>query len=303
MNILISVLRVVASLPLRVLYVFSDIAYPIVYYLVRYRRGVVRENLANAFPELSEEERRATERRFYRWFCDYVVETLRLLSMSEDEMRERMVIEGFDEVEAELENHPFVFVYLGHYCNWEWISSLQLWAKQERTHTAQIYRPLRSEAFDRLFYVMRTQFGSENIPKNDSLRRILEMRREDHRTVIGFISDQSPSWNAIHHWVTFLHQDTPVFTGTERIARKVDAAIYFANVERTARGRYRMRFELMTRDAKAAPEFGPTEDYMRRLEAMIRRQPYLWLWSHRRWKRTRQEWEQRTQHAEATAKK
>lgn len=287
MKILIGLLRLLSWLPLPVLYLFSDVCYPVIYYLVRYRRAVVRANIAHSFPEMTEAERRRVERRFYRFLCDYGVETLKLLTMSEEEMKRRMVVEGVDDMERSLERCPFVFIYLGHYCNWEWISSIPLWVTRATTHCGQLYRPLESKAFDELFYKMRTRFGSANISKYDALRQILEMRRRGERTIIGFISDQSPKPNSIHDWVDFLHQDTPVFTGTERIAKKVDAAIYFADVRRVKRGYYRLHLRLVTEDVRAYEDYRITEIYMEELERIIRRQPHLWLWSHRRWKHRR----------------
>lgn len=287
MKCLIALLRLLSRLPLRLLYVLSDVVFPLLYYVVRYRRGVVRGNIERSFPELARKEQRRIERRFYRWFCDYTVETLKLLTMSPDEMRRRMVVTDDGGMEQMLDRHSLVFVYLGHYCNWEWISSLPLWMKRDDTRCAQLYRPLKSDAFDRMFFKMRTRFGAENISKYEALRHILQMKQEGRRTIIGFISDQAPGWNSIHDWVDFFHQDTPVFTGTERIAKKVDAAIYFADVRRVRRGCYHLRFVPVTDDVRSIPDYELTDRYMRDLEAMIRRQPHLWLWSHRRWKHKR----------------
>lgn len=287
MKMLLPLLRLISRLPLGVLYVLADLCFPLLYYVARYRRKVVTENLNNAFPELTSRERRKIRRRFYRWFCDYVVETLKLLSMSRQEMMRRMVIEGVDEMERSLETKPFVFIFLGHYCNWEWVSSIPLWYQKEDSHGAQLYRPLKNKAFDRLFLEMRSRFGSENISKYEALRHILQLRRDGKKTCIGFISDQTPGWNSIHDWVDFLHQDTPVFTGTERIAKKVDAAIFFADIRRVRRGYYHLVLRCMTDEPKDFPDYALTEQYMRKLEQIIRRQPHLWLWSHRRWKHRR----------------
>jgi len=287
MKLLIGFLRLLSRLPLPFLYVVADVCYPVFYYVVRYRRSVVRQNIDTAFPERSLQERRSIERHFYRWFCDYFVETLKLLTISPAEMRRRLVVDGVDDVERELKAHPFVFLYLGHYCNWEWISSIPLWTKETETHCAQLYRPLTNAAFNSLFFQMRTRFGAENISKYEALRHIIELKEKGQRTVIGFISDQSPQWNSIHDWVNFLHHDTPVFTGTERIAKKVGAAVYFADVRRVRRGYYHLTLQLMTNDVSNIPDYRLTEMYMQRLEAMIRRQPHLWLWSHRRWKHQR----------------
>ncbi len=287
MKMLLPLLRLISRLPLGVLYVLADLCFPLLYHVARYRRKVVTENLNNAFPELTPRERRKIRRRFYRWFCDYVVETLKLLTMSRKEMMRRMVIEGVDEMERSLEKKPFVFIFLGHYCNWEWVSSIPLWYKKEDSHGGQLYRPLKNKAFDRLFLEMRSRFGSENISKYEALRHILQLRRDGKKTCIGFISDQAPGWNSIHDWVDFLHQDTPVFTGTERIAKKVDAAIFFADIRRVRRGYYHLVLRRMTDGPKDFPDYALTEQYMRELEQIIRRQPHLWLWSHRRWKHRR----------------
>ena len=287
MKMLLPLLRLISRLPLGVLYVLADLCFPLLYHVARYRRKVVTENLNNAFPELTPRERRKIRRRFYRWFCDYVVETLKLLSISRQEMMRRMVIEGVDEMERSLETKPFVFIFLGHYCNWEWVSSIPLWYQKEDSHGAQLYRPLKNKAFDGLFLEMRSRFGSENISKYEALRHILQLRRDGKKTCIGFISDQTPGWNSIHDWVDFLHQDTPVFTGTERIAKKVDAAIFFADIRRVRRGYYHLVLRRMTDEPKDFPDYALTEQYMRELEQIIRRQPHLWLWSHRRWKHRR----------------
>ena len=287
MKLIIGTLHLLSRLPLGVLYVLADVCYPIVYYVARYRRTVVRRNLDTALPEKSAKERRRIERRVYRWFCDYAAETLKLLTMPADEMKRRMQVEGVEDMERALQDKPFVFIYLGHYCNWEWISSIPLWATKPDTHCAQLYRPLKNQAFDRMFYRMRTRFGAENISKYESLRHIMSLKANGTRTIIGFISDQSPGWNSIHDWVTFLAQDTPVFTGTERIAKKVDAAIFFADVCRVKRGYYRLTLRPMTDDVRSWPDYTVTERYMNELEAIIRRQPHLWLWSHKRWKHRR----------------
>lgn len=277
-------LRLLSRLPLGVLYVISDLLFPLVYYVVRYRRGVVRENLRNSFPERSEKERRRIERRFYRFFCDYAVETVKMITMSREEMLRRMHFEDTDLMDKAVETHPFCFLMLGHFGNWEWISSI---AMSCQTPTSQLYTPLHNRAMDRLFYEMRSRFGGENISKYDALRRILAWKREGRRTLVGFIADQSPKPGSTHAWMDFLHQDTPLFTGAERIGKKVDAAACFACVTRPRRGYYVCRIEPLVDDMRALPDYEVTERYMRRLEQEIEAQPHLWLWTHRRWKHKR----------------
>ncbi|MBQ7634411.1 MAG: lysophospholipid acyltransferase family protein [Bacteroidaceae bacterium] len=277
-------LKTLSHLPLSALYVLADILRPFVW---GYRRKVVMQNLRNSFPDKSKRQIAMMARDFYHFFCDLIAEQIKFLTISEKEIRQRMRFEGIEEMEKDLEEEPFVFIYLGHYGNWEWISTLGLWLR-EGHHAAQLYKPLHDSRIDALFLRMRSRFGAECIEKNIALRRIVQMKQEGHKAVIGFISDQTPRAESIHHWVEFLHQDTPIFTGTERIAKKVGAAIYFADVERPQRGRYVCRFRRMEAHASDAKgEFELTEHYMRLLEEMIRRRASLWLWSHRRWKRKR----------------
>ena len=278
-------------LPLRLLYVFSDILYYPLYYCFRYRRKVVRENLANSFPGETEEEIIETEKKFYHFLCDYMVETIKLFTMSKKEMRRRMTFGGVREIvrKMEEENKTFCFVYLGHYCNWEWIASLPYWCPED-VLCGQIYHPLYNKAMDKLFLRLRNHFGGECIAMKETLRRIIELKRAKQKTIIGFISDQAPKWNSIHHWTSFFHRETPVFIGTERIGKQVDALIYYADVKRTKRGYYHCEFKQLATDAKEVPDYELTDKYTRLLEEMITNYPEFWLWSHKRWKRTKEEW-------------
>ena len=285
---------VCSLLPFRVLYALSDALFYPLYYVVRYRRRVVRRNLVESFPEKTEEEIVHIEKQFYSFFCDYIVETLKQLSLSEKEIRRRMTFSGTDDLirDMEREDKHYTFIYLGHYCNWEWIASMPYWFPKD-TVCGQIYYPLYNKAFDRLFLEMRSRYGAQCIPMKETLRKILEMRRRSNHVVVGFISDQAPKWNSIHHFTPFLHHDTPVFIGTEKLGRKLDAVIYFADVTRPRRGYYHCHLYRMVDNVEAVPEYQVTDVYMQHLEQMIRRAPQYWLWSHNRWKRTRAEWEQR----------
>ena len=279
-------------LPFWLLYLISDGLYYLLYHVVRYRRRVVRKNLVNSFPEKSEAEIVRIEKEFYAFFCDCAVETIKQFSMSEAEMKRRMTFTGIDELQRDMDERGanFVFVYLGHYCNWEWIASMALHFRAGLL-SGQIYHPLYNKAD------LRSRYGGVCIPMKETLRRIIEWKREKRNVVIGFISDQAPKWNSIHHFTPFLNQDTPVFIGTEKIGRQVNAVIYFADVTRPRRGYYECRLYRMVDDVNALKEFEVTDIYMQHLEAMIRRAPQYWLWSHNRWKRTRQEWERRMQAA------
>lgn len=282
----------ISLLPLPVLYVLSDMLFPVVYRLIKYRRSTVRENMELAFPEMTLAEKRALERKFYHFFCDYIVETIKQFSISNKEMRRRMVFRGLDEAAEELRHgdHDLAFLYLGHYCNWEWISSLTLQMPSE-VLCGQIYHPLRNVAFDRLFMRLRGRFGAESITMTNTLRRILAIKRDGQKCMVGFISDQLPKWPSIHFFTPFFHRETAVFTGAEQIGRKVGAAYYFLDIERPKRGYYVCTFRRMP-TVEASPDTYPmTARFMNELEQMIRRHPEYWLWTHKRWKRTKEEYD------------
>lgn len=284
-KIVYALVYLVSLLPLRVLYLLADVLAGLMHTVIRYRRRVTRDNLTHCFPEMPMKEIRRTERRFYRFLADYFVETLKLASMSEKEMRRRMRFEGLDEVNADLRRGRCVSLFLGHYGNWEWVSSmpLHLW---EGAHPCQIYHHLHNRTAAYIFEKLRTRFGATNIPMEDTLTVIGRDWRDGVPNICGYIADQSPKYPSLHHFVDFFGRETAVLTGTERISRLVHAPVYYCEMTRPRRGRYVCRFIRMTDDASALPKFTLTDDYWRRLEAQIRREPYLWLWSHRRWKHT-----------------
>jgi len=284
-----------ALLPLRMLYVLSDILYFFVYKVASYRLKVVRNNLEASFPEKTAKERRNIERRFYHHFCDYFVETLKLLHISDKEMQKRMKFENVDQVKDLMKDGNSVLMYLGHYCNWEWVPSINLMFKEEGKILGEIYKPLRSKAMDDIFLKIRSRFGSLGIPKNDTLRVIVKLRKEKKQILIGFMADQTPSVRNIHYWTNFLNQDTPVFTGVERIAKQTGFAVVYLDMEKIKRGYYKSTVRLISEHSQSEPEFKITETYIQAMEKTILRDPAYWLWTHKRWKRTREEVERAQQ--------
>lgn len=296
----------VSLLPFGVLYALSDAFYLLAYRLARYRIDVVRQNLAHSFPEMSERERRQLERQFYYWLCDYAVETLKLLSISDKAMLRHIEFRGVDLVEQCFREGQSCSAFLGHYCNWEWLSATGLafaphaadYSDKAEGQAAQlppvmglIYHPLYNKVFDRLFLQLRSKHGGACIPKRDILRHLLTYRKEGRPTLFGYIADQSPWWTNIHLWLDFLHQETPVFTGAERITTKMREAVFYADIERPRRGQYVCTFKLITRTPEQLPEHELTKRFFQLLEQSIRRQPAFYLWTHKRWKRTREAYE------------
>lgn len=283
-------------LPFRILYGMADISYVLLYYIIRYRRGVVRKNLVTAFPEKSIDDIKTIERKFYHWFCDYFLEAIKLLSISEKELRRRFTIINSEEVEQCFQEGQDVAAILGHYCNWEWLSCVGMNLPPER-ETGLIYHPLRNKTFDYLFRKLRShEQNSHVIPKKDILRYVVTKKREGVRNICGYISDQGPKWTNIHLWLPFLnHEYTPVFTGGERIMRKMNNAVFYVEMSRPKRGYYTATYKLITREPNTLPADDITRRFFCLLEGTIRQEPAFYLWSHNRWKRTKEEFDRRFQ--------
>ena len=279
-------------LPMWFHYLMSDVLYVIIGLVIRYRRRVVDKNLRASFPEMSDEEIVRLRRRFYRFFCDYIAETVKFATMKMDNIKRRMKFHGMERVIEALNEGKSIAMYLGHYGNWEMVTSIRQWlGEMPNGGFGHVYHPLENEVFDRLFLTFRNRMGSQSIAMNDILRWIITQRQGGHPTLVGYISDQVPLWWNIHHWTTFMNQDTPVLTGVERIARRERQAVIYLDIVCVKRGYYEGTIRWITDDASTMPEFAITDEYFRLLETTIRRAPQYWLWSHNRWKRTREEFD------------
>jgi len=272
----------IALLPFPLLYVVSDGLYIVLYKLLGYRTAVVRENLRRSFPEKSAEELRTIERAFYRWFCDLVVETLKTLTISPAHVKERVSVSGEEVLKKHFDAGRSVILVMGHWGNWE-LGGARF--SQLGLHQLfVIYHPLQNKWFDGLVHHMRTRLGNKLYAMNDTMKGML--RDRDKVTATAFIADQTPPPDRAY-WTTFLHQETPVFFGTEKIAQKLGYPVIYVGIERVRRGHYVMRFEELVANPERTTEGELSQLHTRRLESDIRRLPAFWLWSHRRWKHKR----------------
>lgn len=291
-KVLFGIWYAISKLPLCILYMLSTLVAEILYYVVRYRRKLVRKNLADSFPNLSKRELWIIERKFYFHFCDMLFESLKFFSISKEELMRRYEFKGTEQLEDSARRGKSCGIFLGHYGNWEWGSSLPLWLDKDLIRVVQLYHPLENPIFDRLIGYTRERMGGTNIPANESLRHIVKYRKEGKPLVIGFIADQVPLWNNIHYWTNFLnHPETPVFTGAERLMQQLDMDVYYLDVKRVKRGHYVVEMKLITTTPKDFQRFELTEIYCKMLEQTINAAPPYWLWSHNRWKRGKAEWE------------
>ena len=277
----------IAWMPLRALYLLSDIMYLIVYYLVGYRKKVVRMNLSNSFPQHSAASLGKIERAFYRHFCDVFVETLYEMHCSEKEIKKRMVFINIDKALAEYDKGRSSLLMTAHYGNWEWTSSFSLWLPSDKPLYG-VYKKLSSKNFNQFMCDLRMKFTGLNVEKDDLLRKLIELKRDGKLAMFGMISDQTPPRISIHYWTTFLNQDTAILTGTETLAKKLNLPVFYGKITRVKRGYYTCEFIPIAIEPKETAEFEITDKYIRLLEEQILSAPEYWLWTHKRWKHKRQ---------------
>ena len=271
----------IASLPFWALYKLSDLLYYL-FLLSGYRRNVVLENLRNSFPEKSEKEIKALSKAYFSYLCDLTLETLKTIRMTEQEARERCAYQKADWIDRMYAEKKSLVIVLGHYGNWEWAGPS--FALSTKYPLNVIYRPLSNPYFEKMMTKARTKFGTRITPVNQTLREMVASR--NNVTATAFIADQA-AVTAHSYWTTFLHQDTSVFNGPEKIAVKFDYPVVYMGIKRIKRGYYELTPELLFANPASTSEGEILEKFTRRLEKDIISDPVIWLWSHRRWKHKR----------------
>jgi KDO2-lipid IV(A) lauroyltransferase len=278
--LVIGLLYPISKLPFGVLYLLSDFAYYIMYYLVRYRRKVVEQNLSRAFPEKTEQEITVIAKKFYRSFCDIVIENVKFLTISATELEQRFQITNHEVVDELYNQRRSAITTLGHMGNWE-MAGLNA-SHTVGHHSLAIYKPLKNKHFDALARKMRARFGMELVAQNRMRHLLTTLDKE--ACLFHFITDQTPGGKAPSHWMTFMSQEAPIYLGTERVAKMTNLPVFYCHILRQKRGYYTLELKVVTEDPSTCTPNEITERHTQLLEANIREQPESWLWSHRRWK-------------------
>lgn len=272
----------ISVLPFWLLYRLSDFVFVILYYLIGYRKKVVMTNLQNSFPEKSEAEIKRIQRKFYRYFCDLILETLKTLTISPKTLRKRVTFIDTTVFQKYYDQKQSIIVVMGHYGNWELGGAR--FAVEPFHKLNVIYHPIKDKNFDKLVYKMRTRLGNGLYAMKNTIRGMVGDRGE--LTATAFIADQTPSPKGAY-WMEFLNQDTPIFTGTGKIANKMKYPVVYASVRRTKRGHYEIYMKDLVPNPAEVEPFEIVSMFTKELEKDILRQPEIWLWTHRRWKHKR----------------
>ncbi len=281
-QLLAAPLLLLMMLPLSLLYLLSDMLYYIMYYMIGYRKKVVYTNLHNAFPDKSAAEIDAIAKKYYRYLIDLMIETYKVVNLSKRELKRRCT---YDEASVQLidsfyQNNQSVIMVLGHWGNWEWGGHSFMMHHPYPSYV--LYHPIKNPFFNWLTAKIRMRFGMNLLNMHLAAKKMIALRKQ--RTITAFIADQTPSNPKDALWLTFLSQPTPVLTGAEFMAKKLNFPVAYASVKRLRRGYYHVSFKLVTDNPAATSENEITEKYTRLLEQDIISCPETWLWSHRRWK-------------------
>ena len=276
----------IAWLPFPLLYALSDVIYVLLYHVVGYRKKIVLTNLSRSYPDKSPEEIQSIARRFYAYFCDLILETIKTLTITPQVVKKRVFFDEKDQriIADYLESGQNVVLVMGHWGNWELAGAR--FAVDSDYHLAILYHPLKNKYFEQLIIKMRTRLGNRLYATHRVARHMLTDRKE--RVATAFIADQTPHNLKTALWLDFLHQDTPVFTGTERLAVKFQYPVIYVGMHRMKRGYYQIRCELLCAKPQNLPTNELTKLHTQRLEKDINAQPETWLWTHRRWKHRRE---------------
>lgn len=276
-------LKLLSYIPFGVLYFLSDGLFCLLYYVIRYRRRIVRKNLTESFPEKSERDILQLEKKFYHFFTDQVLESCKMASISPEEIKRRMTFKNMEKVNAVLREGKSIALYMGHYGNWEWVSSFPLWL-EENVLAVQIYHKLSNENMDRLILHNRGRMGAISVEMRKTARYITEMAMKNKVGIVGFIADQSPKKKESRHFLHFLNHEAPVLTGTEKMIKHYGFEAWFLDMKRVKRGYYEAELIQINDNPQAVPDFELTAVYFRMLEQMIWNCPELYLWTHNRFK-------------------
>lgn len=281
MNFLIKILYLISKLPLKILYIFSDIIFFLNYYFVGYRKNIITQNLKNSFPEKSNAEIAEIRKKFYLNFSDYLVETVKSFSISENETRVRMQHINqhlFAEAKAEGKN---IILLAGHVFNWEWINALAKVIPQKHCHP--VYRKVNSNFWENQMKKVRNKFGNEALEANEVIMNIFRNKNNGDSAYM-FVADQTPHSSHVNYGLEFLNQRTPTFIGYDKLATRMDLAFIYCEMKKVKRGFYQVNYYRIYPDQEKFTENEVVKKFHKLLENTIRKRPENYLWSHRKWK-------------------
>lgn len=277
-------LWLISILPFRVFYWFSDFVYLIIYYIIGYRKKIIRHNLFIALPQLTAEKRLEIEKKFYRHMCDVFLEMIKTISISSEEMNERFVVTNIDLLKEYEKKGKSIILLASHYASWEWLLSIN---EKTTFKCYGVYKKINNKYFDSKIRAIRSKFKSELVTTDKTVELINKNQNSGIISIYGLASDQSPQVHKTFHWQKFMGITVPVHTGAEMLAKKYNLEVIFAKVKKVKRGYYEATFVPISDAPKLIPDFEITDNYLKKVEEQILEAPEFYFWTHKRWKHRR----------------
>ncbi len=275
------ILWFISILPFRLLYALSDFLYILMYYVFRYRKQTVIDNLRLVFPEKSDHEIKIITKKFFHHFCDMILESIKSMNISLESMKARYNFKNLDIIKEFEKQNKSIVLMCAHYGSWEWIFILQTYTKHRGYG---IYKRLQNKYFDRLIKSIRARYNSYLITTKETFSVLEDAKKNGILSMNGFASDQSPKKHKAHHWNEFMGIKVPVHTGAEMLAKKLDMPVVFFAVERKKRGYYEATFQTLAEKPTDFKDYEITDKFLKLVEAQIHEAPEYYLWTHKRWK-------------------
>jgi KDO2-lipid IV(A) lauroyltransferase len=272
-------LYLLSLLPLMFLYFISDVLYVLIYYIIGYRKKIVVKNLKIAFPQKSEKERITIAKKFYKNFCDTIVEMIKIVSVDQKFLKKHFTAD-YHVFNGLYETGKSAQVHLGHNFNWE-MGNLSV-PLSIKYNSLVVYMPLENKMFDKLFKKIRSRFTTHLISAINIKEDIKPYLSSQY--ILFLVADQKPPGPVKAHWIHFFGKPTPFLKGPEKAAIRNDLPVYFAHVKKHKRGYYHAHAELATMNPRSMAPGELTKQYVKFLERVMNEQPEIWLWSHNRWK-------------------
>jgi KDO2-lipid IV(A) lauroyltransferase len=278
--LLYGILYLISLLPFFVLYRFSDGLYFIMCYVIRYRKSVVMGNLAIAFPQKTIQERKKIAKGFYRNFCDYIIESIKLLSMS-DKQFDRRVKGDFSIVDKLAREGKNIQIHGGHQFNFEYCNLVTARNTHEIPFVG-VYMPITNKFFDKVIYKVRSRYGTQLISRHDFKKNYRALLKQRYVMTLG--ADQNPGFVNIQYWLNFFGKKAPFVMGPDKGAVTHNLAVVFLQSKKPKRGYYVYECTEVVTNACECSKGELTLLYRDFLEKVIREEPSNYLWSHKRWK-------------------
>ncbi len=272
----------IGLLPYRAKRWISQLIYNILYYVIKYRRGVVRTNLTNAFPQKNIAEIIEIEKKNYHHLADIFVDTMSMTTISKKQMLHRVEYINADQIEEYTKGRSWISA-MAHYGSWELTTNWGLYSKEN--DVLAVYRPIHNKGVNKYFLQTRKRFGVKPVPMELVGKKVIEAKNAGRNITLAMIADQTPPYfSPIETWFDFMGRKTPFFTGMEKIAVKYKMPIAFMHVDKFEKQCYKIWFEIIYDGEEEIQSGEITQRYITRLQGMIEKRPELWMWSHNRWK-------------------